>query len=77
MQALRDIAQAIPERERIDAVVLAGTDLNLIFDEANAGFPAFDCAAAQIDAILDRATPDPPTTGRDPAAGERRPDAVR
>ena len=57
VQALRDIAGAIGRRDRIDAVVLAGTDLNLIFDEASAGFPAFDCAAAHINAILDRATP--------------------
>lgn len=56
VQALRDIAWAICRRDRVDAVVLAGTDLNLIFDEASAGFPAFDCAAAHIDAILDRAT---------------------
>ena len=62
VQALRDIAQAIRERERIDAVVLAGTDLNLIFDEASAGFPAFDCAAAHITAILDRATTDQPAS---------------
>jgi aspartate racemase len=56
VEALRDIAQAIRRRDRIDAVVLAGTDLNLIFDEASAGFPAFDCASAHIKAILDRAT---------------------
>jgi aspartate racemase len=56
VQALRDIARAIGRRDRVDAVVLAGTDLNLIFDEASAGFPAFDCASAHINAILDRAT---------------------
>ena len=54
--ALRDIARAILTRDRVDAVVLAGTDLNLIFDEASAGFPAFDCASAHIKAIVDRAT---------------------
>jgi hypothetical protein len=47
---------------------LAGTDLNLIFDEASAGFPAFDCASAHIEAILDRATPRRPTTDRGLAA---------
>jgi aspartate racemase len=56
VEALRDIARAIRRRERVDAVVLAGTDLNLIFDEASAGFPAFDCASAHIHEILDRAT---------------------
>jgi aspartate racemase len=57
VEALRETARAIRRRDRVDAIVLAGTDLNLIFDEANAGFPAFDCASAHIGAILDRATP--------------------
>jgi aspartate racemase len=57
VEALRDIARAIGRRDRVDAVVLAGTDLNLIFDEASAGFPAFDCASAHINAIVDQATP--------------------
>jgi aspartate racemase len=57
VNALRDIARTIRRRDRVDIIVLAGTDLNLIFDEASAGFPAFDCASAHINAILDRATP--------------------
>ncbi len=56
VKALRDIARAIRRRDRVDAVVLAGTDLKLIFDEDSAGFPSFDCASAHIKAILDRAT---------------------
>ncbi len=67
--ALRDIARAIRRRDRVDAVVLAGTDLNLIFDEASAGFPAFDCASAHIKAVLDRATSGWPTIDRGLAAG--------
>ena len=59
VKALRGIAGAIRRRDRVDAVVLAGTDLNLIFDEASAGFPVFDCASAHISAILDRAAPHP------------------
>jgi hypothetical protein len=58
VKALRDIARAICRRDRVVAVVLAGTDFNLIFDEGSAGFPAFDCASAHINAILDRATPE-------------------
>jgi hypothetical protein len=46
MTTLRGIARAIRRRDRVDAVVLAGTDLNLIFDEAIAGFPAFDSRSA-------------------------------
>lgn len=50
---LREIATALCTRERVEAIVLAGTDLNLIFNETNAGFPAVDCAAAHIAAIVD------------------------
>jgi aspartate racemase len=57
VEALREIGRAIQRRDRVDAIVLAGTDLNLVFDEASAGFPAFDCASAHISRILDRATP--------------------
>jgi aspartate racemase len=56
VESLRDIARALRRREGVDAVVLAGTDLNLIFDETTAGFPAFDCGTAHINEILDRAT---------------------
>jgi aspartate racemase len=51
---LRDLAQTLCRRDRVEAIVLAGTDLNLVFDEANAGFPAVDCAAAHIDAIVEQ-----------------------
>jgi aspartate/glutamate racemase len=42
----------ICRRDGVEAIVLAGTDLNLVFNEANAGFPAVDCLAAHIDAIV-------------------------
>ena len=51
---LRELAHTLCRRDRIEAVVLAGTDLNLVFNEANAGFPAVDCAAAHIDAIVEQ-----------------------
>jgi|CXWL01.1.fsa_nt_gi aspartate racemase len=38
-----------------DAVLLAGTELSLAFNETNAGFPVLDCGAAHIDAIVNRA----------------------
>ncbi len=49
---LRDLAQALCRRDGVEAIVLAGTDLNLVFNEKNAGFPAVDCATAHIDAIV-------------------------
>jgi aspartate racemase len=51
---LRELAHTLCRRERVEAIVLAGTDLNLLFNEANAGFSAVDCAAAHIDAIVAR-----------------------
>ena len=34
-----DLAQTLCRRDRVEAIILAGTDLNLIFSEADAGFP--------------------------------------
>lgn len=50
---LRDIATTLCRRDGVETVVLAGTDLNLIMNETTAGFPAFDCAAAHIAAIVE------------------------
>ena len=49
---LRDLARGLERREGVEAIVLAGTDLNLVFNETNAGFPAVDCAAAHVEAIV-------------------------
>jgi aspartate racemase len=38
----------------VDAIVLAGTDLALVFDETNIDFPHVDGAKVHIDAILRR-----------------------
>lgn len=49
---LRELAHTLCRRDSVEAIVLAGTDLNLVFNEATAGFPAVDCAAAHIEAIV-------------------------
>jgi len=49
---LRELAHTLRRRDHVEAIVLAGTDLNLVIDEHNAGFPAVDCAAAHIQAIM-------------------------
>jgi aspartate racemase len=49
---LRETARTLERRDNVEAIVLAGTDLNLVFNEANAGFPAVDCAAAHVEAIV-------------------------
>lgn len=47
-RALVEIAREL----RVDAIVLAGTDLNLVFDESTAGFPCLDAAQAHVLAIV-------------------------
>lgn len=51
---IRDLARTICRRDSVEAIVIAGTDFNLVLDEGNAGFPAVDCAAAHIRAITER-----------------------
>jgi aspartate racemase len=45
---LSRIARELPA----DAILLAGTDLSLIFDESNTDFPHVDCAKIHIQAIM-------------------------
>jgi aspartate racemase len=51
-RVLTDLALTFCKRDHLDAILLAGTDLSLIFDETNIQFPYIDCAALHIEAIL-------------------------
>jgi len=51
---LRRIAAALQARDGVDTILLAGTDLAVMFDEATAGFPAIDVARLHIEAIVER-----------------------
>jgi aspartate racemase len=51
---LRRIAAELQRRDGVEAILLAGTDLAVIFDETTAGFPAIDVARLHIDAIVER-----------------------
>lgn len=51
---LRRIAADLQRRDGVEVILLAGTDLALMFDEATAGFPAIDVARLHIDAIVER-----------------------
>jgi aspartate racemase len=53
-QGLTDLAFKFCNRDGLNAIVLAGTDLSLIFNEANIQFPSIDCAALHIEAILQK-----------------------
>jgi len=51
-QRLIDLALTLCRRDGAEAIVLAGTDLALLFDEHNTPFPHLDCARAHIQAIM-------------------------
>ena len=54
---LRAIAHRLIERERLDGIVLAGTDLAFVFNPANTDFPHVDGARAHVEAIMRRIAP--------------------
>ncbi|HXM66909.1 MAG TPA: aspartate/glutamate racemase family protein [Candidatus Acidoferrum sp.] len=56
-RGLTDLALNFCKRDRLDAILLAGTDLSLIFNETNIVFPYIDCAALHIEAILQKVLP--------------------
>lgn len=54
-ERLTRIAHALIDRDRLDGILLAGTDLSPMFTPASTSFPFVDCAQAHIDEILRRA----------------------
>jgi aspartate racemase len=42
------------EREKAEAILLAGTDLAFVFNPSNTDFPYLDGARVHIDAIMHR-----------------------
>jgi len=54
-ESLSHLAHLLMERDAVEAVILAGTDLALLFNENNTDFPHIDCARLQLDAIVRRA----------------------
>ena len=52
VSSLRELAKTLIARDSLDAVVLAGTDLSVVFNESNTDFPAIDCARIHVDAIV-------------------------
>lgn len=55
-EKLTSLAHRLLTRDRVDAILLAGTDLTLLFDESNTDFPYVDCAALHIRDILREVT---------------------
>jgi aspartate racemase len=54
---VRTIAHGLIERERLDGVVLAGTDFAFMFNPGNTDFPNVDGARAHVEAIMRRIAP--------------------
>jgi aspartate racemase len=55
---LRALAHTLIEREQLDAILLAGTDLSFVFTPESTDFPYIDGARTHIDAIMHRLAPD-------------------
>jgi aspartate racemase len=60
-ERLRVIAHSLLDRERLDAIILAGTDLAFVFNPSNTDFPHVDGARVHLQAIM-RAIAAPPET---------------
>jgi aspartate racemase len=56
-ETLRALAHALIDRERLDAILFAGTDLAFVFNPGNTDFPHVDGARAHIDAIMNKLAP--------------------
>jgi aspartate racemase len=66
---LTAIAHAVRQRDGVDAIVMAGTDLSLLFNEANTDFPHIDCAALHLKRILHGLLDEAPLNSRQAAPG--------
>lgn len=58
------LARTIVSRDNVDAIIFAGTDLSLLFNESNTDFPYIDCAALHLEAILTELLADGPNSRR-------------
>lgn len=61
-EKLTALAHKLISRDAVDAIILAGTDLTLLFRESNTDFPHVDCAALHIREILRQATAGAPSS---------------
>jgi len=54
LDRLRELAHTMMTRDGAEAVLLAGTDLSMVMNEQNAGFPTLDCAGVHVAEITRR-----------------------
>jgi aspartate racemase len=53
-ELLSALAKTLTQREGLEAIVFAGTDLALLFNPSNTAFPFIDCAQLHIEAIVEQ-----------------------
>jgi aspartate racemase len=54
---LRTLAHTLIQREQLDGIILAGTDLAFVFNPANTDFPYLDGARVHVEAIVREVAP--------------------
>jgi aspartate racemase len=59
-RGLQRLAHTLIERDGIEAIILAGTELSLVFNRANTDFPHIDGARLHLAAIMEQLTGNPP-----------------
>ena len=57
LQTLTRIAHTLRARDGAEAIVFAGTELSLVFNEGNTDFPHIDCANVHVEAIMRHLAP--------------------
>ena len=57
-RGLTALAHTLCERDHVDAIILAGTDFSLLFNDENTDFPHIDCARLHLGAIMRALTAD-------------------
>ena len=55
MAYLKSLCRRLHEDAGAQAIILAGTELSLVFREGKEAFPLIDCAKAHIEAVIERA----------------------
>jgi aspartate racemase len=58
-RGLHQLAHTLIERDGIEAIILAGTELSLVFNRANTDFPHIDGARLHLEAIMEQLTGNP------------------
>jgi aspartate racemase len=61
---LTALAHTLLKRDEVDAMILAGTDLALVFNESNTDFPCIDCAELHLKAIVKAMLGESPPSSR-------------